>query len=62
MMGAGLVENGRISSRSSRWQRRSREPTTDGLVEAMHAPMPSQIVRGEAGGLAGYALARARAA
>ncbi len=52
-------------------QRRNREPTVDGFVtvphtlpilQAMHGLMPSLIVRGEEGGLAGYALAMAREA
>lgn len=68
---ATLVESGRDLEQILELQRRSREPTADGFVtvqhtlqilEAMHALMPSLIVRDGEGGLAGYALAMAREA
>lgn len=68
---ATLVESVRDLELILELQRRNREPTVDGFVtvshtlpilRAMHELMPSLIVRGEEGGLAGYALAMAREA
>ena len=68
---ATLVESGRDLEQILVLQRRNREPTADGFVtvphtpeilQAMHALMPSLIVRDGAGGIAGYALAMAREA